>query len=137
MKIVSYCSAAMLALTLSGTALAGHDHRRHDGYRAERGHSHQYRHHQPQRQHPHWHSSRDHRAPQVVIHRHYHQAPPPRPRYYYGQRLPRGYGVPIAAHHAHRLPRHHGHEWRQAGPDLILISISTGVIRDILYGYRY
>lgn len=136
MKLVSYCSAAMLALTLSGTALAGHDHRRDSGYRAERGHSHQHQHRQPRHQ-QYRHAPSHQRAPQVVVHRHYYQAPPPRPRFYYGQRLPRGYGVPVAAHHAHRLPRHHGYEWRQAGPDLILISISTGAIRDILYGYRY
>jgi len=153
MKLVSYCSAAMLALILSGTALAGQDHRRegyrngghhngghHDnGYRGEHGQARQYHQqpHQPRHQQQYRHAPNHHRAPQVVVHKHYHPAPPPRQRFYYGQRLPRGYGVPVAAHHRHRLPRRHGHEWRRAGSDLILISISTGVVREILYGYRY
>lgn len=32
-----------------------------------------------------------------------------------------------------RLPRHPGYEWRIAGTDLILVSIATAVIADILY----
>lgn len=32
-----------------------------------------------------------------------------------------------------RLPRHPGYEWRMAGTDLILISVATAVIADILY----
>lgn len=32
-----------------------------------------------------------------------------------------------------RLPRHPGYEWRVAGTDLILISVATAVIADILY----
>ena len=32
-----------------------------------------------------------------------------------------------------RLPRHPGYEWRIAGTDLILISVATAVIADILY----
>lgn len=33
-----------------------------------------------------------------------------------------------------RLPRHSGYEWRTAGTELILVSVVTGVIADILYG---
>ncbi|HDZ56904.1 MAG TPA: hypothetical protein ENI17_06660 [Pseudomonas xinjiangensis] len=32
-----------------------------------------------------------------------------------------------------RLPRHPGYEWRTAGTELILVSVVTGVIADILY----
>ena len=32
-----------------------------------------------------------------------------------------------------RLPKHSGYEWRVAGTDLILISVATAVIADILY----
>lgn len=32
-----------------------------------------------------------------------------------------------------RLPRHDGYEWRIAGTDLVLISIATAVVADILY----
>src|SRR5690606_33591050 len=32
-----------------------------------------------------------------------------------------------------RLPRHPGYEWRVAGTDLILISLATAVVADILY----
>jgi len=32
-----------------------------------------------------------------------------------------------------RLPRHSGYEWRVAGTDLILISVATAVVADILY----
>ncbi|SRR5690554_1412251 len=32
-----------------------------------------------------------------------------------------------------RLPRHPGYEWRVAGTDLILISVATAVVADILY----
>jgi hypothetical protein len=32
-----------------------------------------------------------------------------------------------------RLPRYSGYEWQTAGTDLILVSIATGVIADILY----
>ena len=32
-----------------------------------------------------------------------------------------------------RLPRHPGYEWRTAGTELILVSVITGVIADILY----
>ena len=31
-----------------------------------------------------------------------------------------------------RLPRHQGYEWQMAGTDLILVSVATGVIADIL-----
>lgn len=31
-----------------------------------------------------------------------------------------------------RLPRHPGYEWQTAGTDLILVSVATGVIADIL-----
>ncbi|WP_285261229.1 anti-virulence regulator CigR family protein [Halopseudomonas bauzanensis] len=31
-----------------------------------------------------------------------------------------------------RLPRHTGYEWQMAGTDLILVSVATGVIADIL-----
>lgn len=31
-----------------------------------------------------------------------------------------------------RLPRHSGYEWQTAGTDLILVSVATGVIADIL-----
>ena len=32
-----------------------------------------------------------------------------------------------------RLPRHDGYEWRVAGTDLVLISLATAVVADILY----
>lgn len=32
-----------------------------------------------------------------------------------------------------RLPHHPGYEWRAAGADLILVSVATAVIADILY----
>lgn len=32
-----------------------------------------------------------------------------------------------------RLPRHPGYEWRIAGTDLILVSIATAVIADVLF----
>lgn len=31
-----------------------------------------------------------------------------------------------------RLPRHPGYEWQSAGTDLILVSVATGIIADIL-----
>jgi len=33
-----------------------------------------------------------------------------------------------------QLPHHPGHEWRQAGPDLVLVASGTLVISDILQG---
>ena len=32
-----------------------------------------------------------------------------------------------------RLPRHSGYEWRMAGSDLVLVSVATAVVADILY----
>lgn len=32
-----------------------------------------------------------------------------------------------------RLPQHSGYEWQAAGSELILVSVATGVIADILY----
>ncbi|MDO5667026.1 MAG: anti-virulence regulator CigR family protein [Alcaligenaceae bacterium] len=32
-----------------------------------------------------------------------------------------------------RLPRHSGYEWRVAGSDLVLISVATDIVADILY----
>lgn len=32
-----------------------------------------------------------------------------------------------------RLPRHQGYEWQTVGTDLILVSVATGVIADILF----
>ena len=51
-----------------------------------------------------------------------------------GQPLPRGIarrmvpGVMLG-----HLPRHPGYEWRIVGTDLILISVATAIIADVLY----
>ena len=50
-----------------------------------------------------------------------------------GKPLPPGIAKKMPRGFLDRLPRHPGYEWRIAGTDLILISVATAVIADILY----
>lgn len=57
-----------------------------------------------------------------------------RPHYVRGQRLPHGWGHRLSpAQHRH-VPRYHGHEWRRVGGDMVLVTLGTGVIIEILQG---
>lgn len=51
-----------------------------------------------------------------------------------GKPLPPGIGKKIVSSSLlGRLPRHEGYEWRIAGTDLVLISMATAVVADVLY----
>ena len=51
-----------------------------------------------------------------------------------GKPLPPGIAKKLDGRLAGQLPHYDGYEWRQAGTDLILVAIATGVIYEILNG---
>ena len=51
-----------------------------------------------------------------------------------GRRLPPGLAKRmVPGHMARRLPRYPGHQWRISGTDLVLVSIASAVVADVLY----
>lgn len=51
-----------------------------------------------------------------------------------GKPLPPGIGKKIDGRLAKQLPHYEGYEWRQAGTDLILVSLASGIIYEVLNG---
>ncbi|AZF22369.1 anti-virulence regulator CigR family protein [Pseudomonas sp. R3-52-08] len=51
-----------------------------------------------------------------------------------GKPLPPGIAKKLDGRLAGRLPHYDGYEWQQAGTDLILVAIATGIIYEVLNG---
>lgn len=51
-----------------------------------------------------------------------------------GKPLPPGIARKLDNRLLGRLPRYDGYEWQQAGTDLLLVAIATGVIQEVLRG---
>lgn len=51
-----------------------------------------------------------------------------------GKPLPPGIAKRLDGRLLGQLPRYEGYEWQQAGPDLILVSIASGIIYEVLSG---
>lgn len=51
-----------------------------------------------------------------------------------GKPLPPGIARKLDSRLLGRLPHYEGYEWQQAGTDLLLIAIATGVIQEVLHG---
>ncbi|WP_248806591.1 anti-virulence regulator CigR family protein [Pseudomonas sp. MWU13-2100] len=51
-----------------------------------------------------------------------------------GKPLPPGIAKKLDGRLVGQLPRYDGYEWQQAGPDLILVSIASGIIYEVLSG---
>lgn len=51
-----------------------------------------------------------------------------------GKPLPPGIAKKLDSRLLGRLPHYDGYEWRQAGTDLILVAIATGIIYEVLNG---
>jgi hypothetical protein len=51
-----------------------------------------------------------------------------------GKPLPPGIAKKLDGRLLGRLPHYDGYEWRQAGTDLILVAIATGIIYEVLNG---
>lgn len=51
-----------------------------------------------------------------------------------GRPLPHGYGKRLDSRALSQLPRYPGYEWRRLGNDVVLISVGTGVVYEILDG---
>lgn len=51
-----------------------------------------------------------------------------------GKQLPPGIAKKLDGRLAGRLPHYDGYEWQQAGTDLILVALATGLIYEILDG---
>lgn len=51
-----------------------------------------------------------------------------------GKPLPPGIAKKLDGRLAGRLPHYDGYEWQQAGTDLILVTIATGIIYEVLNG---
>lgn len=51
-----------------------------------------------------------------------------------GKPLPPGIAKKLDGRLLGHLPRYDGYEWQQAGTDLILVTIATGVIYEVLHG---
>lgn len=51
-----------------------------------------------------------------------------------GKPLPPGYGKRLPAATLAHLPHYPGYEWRRVGSDMVLITISTGLVYEILAG---
>lgn len=51
-----------------------------------------------------------------------------------GKPLPPGIAKKLDGRLAGRLPHYDGYEWQQAGTDLILVAITTGIIYEVLNG---
>ena len=49
-----------------------------------------------------------------------------------GKPLPPGIAKKLDSRLLGQLPRYEGYEWRQAGTDLILVAIASGVIYEVL-----
>lgn len=129
MNIAHWISAAALLLGLSGAALAGPDPMR-PGPHHDRGHPHASHHHAPP----------SYRPPPP----HYHRPPPPAYRHgpYYvppvvqvrrGYRLPPGHWGPPPVYYSRNLYHRPGYEWRRVNSDVVLVSIATGVVAEVIY----
>lgn len=51
-----------------------------------------------------------------------------------GKPLPPGIAKKLDGRMLGRLPRYDGYEWQQAGTDLILVTLATGIIYEVLQG---
>ena len=51
-----------------------------------------------------------------------------------GKPLPPGIAKKLDGRLLGRLPHYDGYEWQQAGTDLILVAIATGIIYEVLNG---
>ncbi len=51
-----------------------------------------------------------------------------------GKPLPPGIAKKLDGRLVGQLPRYDGYEWQQAGPDLILVSIVSGIVYEVLSG---
>ena len=51
-----------------------------------------------------------------------------------GKPLPPGIAKKLDGRLAGRLPHYEGYEWQQAGTDLILVALATGIIYEVLNG---
>ena len=128
MTIAHWIGAAVISLGLINTAAAGPDH-----YRPAPHHDRAPHH---QKHHPHGHYRP---APPP----HYRPAPPPGPYYRpaprlhpvvrVGYRVPPGHWGPPPSHYRHKLHHRHGHEWRVVGSDVVLISLATGIVAEVIY----
>ncbi|EIK97540.1 hypothetical protein PMM47T1_07136 [Pseudomonas sp. M47T1] len=59
---------------------------------------------------------------------------PPNVHVVKGRPLPHGYGKRLDSRALSQLPRYPGYEWRRLGTDVVLISVGTGVVYEILDG---
>ena len=50
-----------------------------------------------------------------------------------GQPLPPGYDQPLPPVVIQQLPYYQGYEWRQLGPNIVLVALGTGLIYSILH----
>ncbi|NWB88740.1 anti-virulence regulator CigR family protein [Pseudomonas gingeri] len=107
-----------------------HDHGGYDQRGPDRGHDERNMHRPPQ----------DFGPVRQIIHddrEHFGRGAPPPPGYRLerGRPLPRGYeGERLDDRALSRLPRYEGYEWRRIGNDVVLITIGTGVVYEILDG---
>lgn len=128
MTIARWLGAAVMMLGIAGTAVAGPDHYRpapHQGYAPHHrpvppGH---YR---PAPPPAHYYPAPRHGG-------YYRPAPPMHPVVRVGYRVPPGHWGPPPAHYRHKLRHHHGHEWRVVGSDVVLISLATGIVAQVIY----
>jgi Ni/Co efflux regulator RcnB len=51
-----------------------------------------------------------------------------------GKPLPHGYGKRLDARALKGLPHYHGYEWRRVGSDIVLITVTSGIVYTILQG---
>ncbi len=51
-----------------------------------------------------------------------------------GKSLPPGIAKKLDGRLAQRLPYYEGYDWVQAGTDLILVAVATGIITEVLHG---
>ncbi|WP_462379343.1 anti-virulence regulator CigR family protein [Pseudomonas sp. Marseille-QA0892] len=51
-----------------------------------------------------------------------------------GKPLPPGIAKKVDTRLLGRLPQYDGYEWRQAGPDLLLVTVATGLIYEVIRG---
>lgn len=59
---------------------------------------------------------------------------PPNVRAEKGRPLPHGYGKRLDSRALAQLPRYPGYEWRRLGNDVVLISIGSGIVYEIMSG---
>ncbi|TBV04445.1 anti-virulence regulator CigR family protein [Phytopseudomonas dryadis] len=59
---------------------------------------------------------------------------PPDVRIVKGQPLPRGYGKRLDSRALQGLPHYEGYEWRRVGSDIVLVTLTTGIVYTILSG---